>query len=100
MGPSSQRLGLPEAARIDAVQIQGLQKAVMSAGSGSIYLTQAQHEVSLKGGPGRDASDGDGCSAPVPEFLGDFERVLRDFCCFFLPHKEYVTSLRKKKKQK
>ena len=55
-----------------------------------MYLTQALHKLPLKGGPGRAASNGDGCSTPVPEFLGNFENVLRDFCLFFLPHREYV----------
>jgi len=55
-----------------------------------MYLTQVLHEVSLKGGLGSATSDGDSCSAPVSEFLGNFEGVLRDFCLFFLPHREYV----------
>lgn len=55
-----------------------------------MYLAQALHEVFLKGGYGRATSDGDGCSTPVPEFLGNFERVLRYFCLLFLPYREYV----------
>lgn len=55
-----------------------------------MYLAQALHKVSLKGGPGRATSNGDGCSTPVHEFQGHFERVLRDFSLFFLPDREYV----------
>lgn len=55
-----------------------------------MYLTWALHELSLKEGPGSAVSGGDGCSTLIFEFLGNFERVLRNFCLFFLPLREYV----------
>lgn len=48
-----------------------------------MYLTQAVHELSLKEGPGRAVSGGGGCSTLIFEFLGNFERALRDFSLFF-----------------
>lgn len=55
-----------------------------------MYLTWTLHELSLKEGPGSAVSGGDGCSTLIFEFLGNFERVLRNFCLFFLPLREYV----------
>lgn len=83
MGPSSQRLELPEVARIDATQFRFCRES-------KLWL-DVPHPGTARGlferGP---TSDGDGGSTPVPKFRGNFERVLRDFCLFFLPHREYV----------
>lgn len=51
MGPSSQRLELPEVARTDAMHIPILQSAVMSPSFAKLCLSQTLHKISLEGPP-------------------------------------------------